>query len=69
MMFHFAVEIWIRSLANLDYVDQVSMVSVNNSVEGRPLNDAEVMLLAIGDGVLVCIQLYCSQLFNTVVSR
>ena len=47
----------------------MSMVSVNRTVEGRPLNDVEVMLLAIGDGVLVCIQLYCSQLFNTVVSR
>ena len=52
----------------MDYVDQASMVSVNSSVEGRPLNDVEVMLLAKGDGVLVCIQLYCSQLFNAVVS-
>ena len=52
----------------MDYVDQVSRVSVNSYVDCRPLNDVEFMLLARGDGVLVCIQLYCSQLFNAVVS-
>ena len=53
---------------NLDSVDQVSRASVSSSVGCRPLNDVEFMLLARGDGVLVCIQLYCSQLFNAVVS-
>ena len=52
----------------MDYVDQVSRVSVNSYVDCRALNDVEFMLLARGDGVLVCIQLYCSQLFNAVVS-